>query len=69
MISMEEEHEFTAKCAECKAIIIFKKNPNLGDPFICLNCSTLPEVVSLSPLLFYWGFEYDIEMEAELAEV
>ena len=50
-------HNQMASCPACGADIYFRKRPRLNQHVTCRQCSSMLEIVEISPLELDWAFE------------
>lgn len=49
----------TAKCPDCRNVIVFPVMPRLNQTVVCENCDVTLAVVNLNPIELDWAFDED----------
>lgn len=51
--------DLTAKCPDCRSVIVFPVMPRLNQTVVCDTCEVTLAVVSLNPIELDWAFDED----------
>jgi lysine biosynthesis protein LysW len=49
----------TAKCPDCRNVIVFPAMPRLNQTVVCDNCEVTLAVVNLKPIELDWAYDED----------